>query len=95
MAGILVSDERHERWYIAEGDPAWPLAQQLMRQGYRQIVLPYVTILTGTIPDVGYLDNALESLATVWEADAEESVSRAFEHLATMRDCCLTLQIMV
>jgi hypothetical protein len=50
MKQVLAEDERGRSWIVYEGDSAWAPCQRLLKAGVKEVVLPSVTFLSGSVP---------------------------------------------
>ncbi|KKN82273.1 hypothetical protein LCGC14_0310860 [marine sediment metagenome] len=100
MAGVIIHDDRQQRWYVTEDDPAWKLVSTLIRLGYRKIELPTMSIRIGSVPNLGRMAEDMVPLVEAYEkieASSSDpkllnSMGVALAQLSTLWDCCLALQ---
>jgi len=52
MKQVQAEDERGRGWVIYENDSAWDLCSTLAKAGVAQVVLPSVTYLSGSLPEI-------------------------------------------
>lgn len=84
-----ISDEDGLLWLVGKGDPAWEL---LGRLGRPDVVLPRQTILRGTIPHPGQVEQHAARLGTGFAATGDPGVREAFLRAVTLFDCLVELR---
>ena len=74
-------DERGQRWYVCEGDPAWVHVHALWLRGVREIVLPRRTMITGELVDV-----SVPRTMAAWDT-TNEAAMQLLRRYVRVTDC--------
>ena len=86
---MIIEDEDGNKWYVGEGDPAWPLTKVLAQFSY--VVLPLQTIQGLRVPPVDHAET-LVRLGAAYKETKDPDLRRPLLRGVRMYDCLLALE---